>query len=166
MDDVLADERSVLLERARALARPLADDASAWVGEAGEQHIVLRAAGERWAVPARSVMEVFRTTELAQLPGAEPPVVALAEHRGELLLVLDATGATPDDGIPDGAGLVLVLSEGDARAGLLVEELLEMIPLPSTGIHAAGDRAVLPLRGVTSEGVGVLDVRALTRAQP
>ncbi len=153
--------RAILVERARELAKvetPLPDDRVSMV--------LFRLAGERYAIEASCVREVFRLTDLAMLPGAEPPLVAVTVRRGDLLMVLDLRRGLglPADALDD-LRLVLVIERPGAAAGLLADEVLEVVPLRPREIdRSAGGRTRNDyVHGVTHDAVVVLEASALLR---
>lgn len=159
------DARVVLAERARVLARPVTPPAA---GDTLEL-ITFTLANETYAIESRDVLEVFRLTELAPLPGAEPPVRGITAWRGTLLTVLDlrATLGLAADALND---LSRVIALGAARAvvGLLVDAVQDVVRVPAPEVRPPPD-GVAPqrtyLRGITGDAVLVLDTRSLLRLQ-
>lgn len=153
-------ERAILAARAHALAQPLSSggpvDATAMV--------LIRLGDERFALPADAVREVFRVTELALLPGAAPPLVAVTVHRGELLMLIDIRrpriGVTP---ALEGASVVAIQAGGE-RSGMLVDEIIGVELLAADAIHVPRGESRAHVRGVTDDAVTVLEPGALTRA--
>jgi len=157
--DAAAAERKVLAARARELAAPVsrAEDT------AGRPFLVLRLGGNRYALAAGSVREVFRLAGLTPLPGAEPPVAGLTLWRGRLLTLLDARRALglSIDALND-LGRVVVLGEGRGAVGLLVDavEGVEDVPVGALRPPPEGGRLV---EGLTRAGLVVLDAAAVAR---
>jgi purine-binding chemotaxis protein CheW len=164
----LSPERvqAVLVARARALARPPVSTHPAPRFEG----VVFTLAGERYAIESRYVVEIFRLKDLALLPGARPPVFAITAWRGELLTILDlrAVLGRPTAGLDD-LGHVLVLGEGRARFGILVDTAQGAISVPvaevrpwAEGTAAGGEY----LQGITREAVLVLNAERVLRLHP
>ena len=155
--------RELLEERARQLARrpPPPPEGAAL------ETMLFTVAGERYAIEARYVMEVFALRGLTLLPGAEPPVFALTGWRGALLTIidvrrlLDLSAAALND-----LGRVIVLGEDRAAFGMLVDVVDEMRVMPEAEIHRPterGEGARAYVRGITTDAIQVLDGAALLR---
>jgi purine-binding chemotaxis protein CheW len=155
--------REVLLERARALARPAV---STPAGDRLEL-VTFTLANETYALESRSVMAVFRLTDLSPLPGAEPPVSGLTVWRGELLTILDLR---PLVGLSVTAlndlSRVVVLGAERPEFGVLADAVLQIVSLPATAVEPlpqGGPAKHDYLRGMTRAAVLVLDGERLLR---
>lgn len=152
----------LLAARARELAAPLEPERA--TGELLD-HLVVAAAGGRFAVPAAYVGAVLPLGRVTRLPGTPPFVLGLAHHRGDVVSVLDAgrllgvSGARPPEG-----GFLVLLQEGEMRFGLAVEDV--------PGVEALGQDEVEPVpagsgwggayaSGVAPGGLVVLDAARL-----
>lgn len=151
-----ADDESLLAQRARELARPLAGEAR----RDGRLVVHFTLSGERLILEARWLLGITRLATLAALPGAEPPVRGVTVWRGELLTVLDIR---PVLGIST-AGLsdltrVLVLGQRRPRFGLLVDTVGDAVDLSDIRLlpAPAGSLARDYLLGVTADAALVLD---------
>jgi purine-binding chemotaxis protein CheW len=159
----VTDPRTVLEERARRLARPLARPPT---GEMLDL-ITFALANETYAVESRYVFEVFRLVDLSPLPGAEPPVFGVAAWRGELLTILDLRGTL---GLSVAAlnelSRVIVVGEDRPAFGILADAVRELIRLPAAEVRQPPEGAATQreyLRGVTADAVLVLDAKQLLR---
>lgn len=159
-DEMSADRaRGVLEERARLLARPAAapapDDLLSLV--------TFRLAGEMYGVDTAGVREVFRLTDLALLPGAEPPATALTAWRGELLMLLDLRQVL---GLSERAlndlRQVVVIDTSAGVAGLLADEVIGTAQVRAGEIdgQTVGRASGPYVRGVSPDAIIVLDSRA------
>lgn len=153
---------AVLEERARALARVAAPPA----GEALEV-VTFILANETYAVESSLVVAVFRLTDLALLPGAEPPVCGVTAWRGELLTILDLR---PLLGLSSTAlndlSRVIVLGEEGPTFGVLADAVREIVVVPVSDVREPPERTAAGreyLRGITGQAVLILDGRALVR---
>ncbi len=161
--DVRSEQQvhAVLAERARALARVEAPPADGRV-----PMVLFQLAGERYAIDASCVREVFRLTELALLPGAAPPLVAGPVRRGDLLMVLDLRRGLglPADALDD-LRLVLVLERPGAAVGVLADEVLGIVSLRPRDVDRSADARTRNqyVHGVTHDAVAVLEASALLR---
>lgn len=158
------ETRAVLEARARALALPpeATDDGEVL------QLVVFEIASERYAIESRFVIEVVRDSDVAVIPGAEPPLVGLTARRGDLLSVLDAR---PMLGLPAAGGTdssrMVVLGEHRPSFGILVDSVLELREIPASAIRPLAGEARKGrelLLGTTSEAVLVLSAVDLIRA--
>lgn len=152
--------REILQERARRLARPLAARGAAPAPEA----IAFRVAGERYAVAAHDVVEVFRLERLTRLPGAARPMAGMTAWRGGLLaLYWLGQAGTNEPSVP---GRVLVLGEGERRLGVLADEVEGLVQLDPGELRpppaSLADREPY-LCAVTGDAVIVLDADVLIR---
>jgi len=158
-----ADARTILAERARALARPATAPA------AGDtlQLVSFALGNERCAVEARYTFAAFRAAELAPLPGAPQPVFGLTSWRGQLLTVVDlrATLGVASSALAD-LTHVIVLGEERPVVGMLAGAPLELVTLPAVAVQQPRGGGPAPpalLRGVTPDALLVLDAHALLR---
>jgi purine-binding chemotaxis protein CheW len=151
--------RRVLQERARLLARPLAPPRPEDLLEV----ITFQAGAEWYAFETRYVLGVFRPTALAPLPGADPPVFALAAWRGEILTVLDLRAAGTSAAALQTDTRILVLGEDHEAFGVLADRAGGIMTLEPHEIVAQGPEAAeaVPLLGGTREAVLVIDARTL-----
>lgn len=155
--------RRVLEERARVLARPLAADSMAERMEV----LTFTLSGERYAVESRYVFAALRLEDITLVPSAEPPLVGLTAWRGELLALFDLrilTG-TSARALSD-LSWIVVLGDGAAAFGVLVDELHPVLRIPVSEIQPlpgglSGTREYV--RGVTREALLVLDAGDLIR---
>lgn len=155
--------RQVLEERARALARPVAQPSS---GDTLEL-LTFALANEVYAVESRFVAAVFQLIDLSPLPGAKPPVCGVTAWRGDLLMILDLRASL---GLSVAAlndlSRVIVLGEERPAFGILADAVRELVNLPASAVReppqgVAAQREYL--RGVTGDAVLVLDAEQLLR---
>ena len=161
--DTLAPEEAarVLAERARALAQPAVaePEEGAW-----RQFLLVALGGQRLGVDSGCVAAVLRGVHPTPLPGATPPVTSIVLWRGRLLACLGTapSGAAPAEAA-EGRRLV-VLEAGGAELALLVDTVDELVEVATSDIHPApAGAADLPLLGLTTDALPLLDARALLR---
>lgn len=151
-----SEPESVLARRARALARPLADESR----RAGRLMVHFTLGGERLLLEARWLLGITKLTTLAALPGAVAPVRGVTVWRGELLTVLDIRPVlgTSTAGLSD-LTRVLVVGERRPRFGLLVNSVGDASDLSDIALlpAPAGSPARDYLLGVTADASLVLD---------
>ncbi len=123
-------------------------------------HLLACVRGERYAFPVQAVREVARALEVTPVPGAPPAVRGVHSLRGEVLPVLELATLL---GLGGGeADRVVVVEDGGRRAGLVVDELLDVRDLPG---ELQGAEAPLAGSAVFDGDLfGVVDVGALLDA--
>lgn len=109
-----------------------------------------------YAVPVAHVIEVAALGEVVPVPGARPEVLGVRDVRGHILPVIDLAALL---GIPHTgpADRLLVIADGDRRACLAVDEIIDVGQL---GEPTEETESSL-LRGAVLTGgdlVGVIDV--------
>jgi purine-binding chemotaxis protein CheW len=159
--------RRVLEERARQLARRQVDDRAATFGV---EMLTFALGRERFAIESRYVYAAFPLVDLVPLPGATPPVVGLTRWRGDVLTVADLrrlVGLTT--GALDDLSRVIVVGDAAPELGILADTLADIVSIDPSQLHATpSDRrgeAHALLRGVTPDGIHVIDVLALLARQ-
>jgi len=161
----LPEERvaSLLDERARLLARPVATGSEAQAPNL----ISFSVAGEAYGVEPRRVLEVCRSGHITPLPPSEPWIVGLVGWRGELVLAIDLRvllGAAPAPR-PEQPTLV-VLGSGKPQVGILADAPGDLLLLPAESLRPPPEAltGAAYLRGMTAEAVLVLDVDRVLEA--
>jgi purine-binding chemotaxis protein CheW len=118
----------------------------------------IRVAGEHYALPVEQVREVAELGEIAPVPGSPPEIMGVRNLRGQVLPVL-ALGAVLglDGGEPS---RVVVAESGELRAGLRVDDVVDVAELPPCTEQVESDY-VLGACLVDGKLVGALDVDAV-----
>jgi purine-binding chemotaxis protein CheW len=157
------DAQAILEERARHLARPLASSAAkSFAVEA----LSFGLGREHYAVESSFVFAVFQLVEFVPLPGARRPVFGLTRWRGDVLTLIDLRGLVGSaTHALDDLARVIVLGNGAPEFGLLADFVDEMVLVDPTQLfpppsERSGEGAGM-IRGVTAEGLQVLDATAL-----
>lgn len=112
-----------------------------------------RAGGQDFALPLEAVETVLRLPPgFAPLPGLGAAALGVMPHRGQVLPLL-ALAALLGHGaaVPARGARVLVLRQGQARAGLLVEAVRGILAVPEAAVEPLPP---LLLRGMGGEGEG------------
>jgi purine-binding chemotaxis protein CheW len=158
--------RQVMEERARTLARVTME-----APNAAEVIEVVRfgLANERYAIETPYLREVIRFTDYTPIPGAPDFLVGLLNLRGEILAVFDLRKffGIVDKGVTD-LSRVIVLGGERSEFGVLADTVHEVMTLRNTEVfEPPGSVAGIAreyLRGVTKDGLIVLDGKALLQA--
>ena len=127
-------------------------------------HLRIRLGAEHYALRAEEVLEVVELGAITPVPGSGATLLGLRNLRGEILPALDLRallGVASDDA----SRHLVVVADGDRRAGLAVDEALDFSRLPDA--TAAAESSFVK-RGVLVEGdlVGVVDVSAVLLSRP
>ena len=152
------EAREILEDRAKALARPLDEEA---VATATLELLTFARAGSTYAVPASDALAVVPLGEPTPVPGTPAAVRGVVNHRGRILAAIDVgrvlSATEPDTPEPS---LGIVVAAGGASFVLLTDTVPELVSLEEDDV---GDRAEGPVRGVTATLAAVLDVSTLAR---
>lgn len=156
------DDREVLRERARVLARPVAPP----VTSSTRTVVVFSLGDERYALEARYVFSVQRLCEVFPLPGAPAHVMGLTSLQGELLVMFDLRLllGTPRPARSD-ATRILVLGDRYCELAIIVDAVHEVQELHGSDLFdlpaASGDTDVPFLRALTRDATSLFDADAL-----
>jgi purine-binding chemotaxis protein CheW len=155
--------RQVLHERALALAQRAVEPPAA---DTLIELLEFRLAHERYAVETRHVREVHPFRNLTPLPCAPAFVRGVVNVRGRIIAVIDIKRFfdLPEAGLSDLHRVVLIQGHG-MEVGLLADSVAGVQSIPLQDLqeqlpHLTGIRADY-LKGVTAEGLVVLDARRL-----
>jgi len=121
-------------------------------------HVRVRIAGEQYALPVDGVLEVAELGDVTPVPGAPSSVLGVRNLRGQLITVVDLATLFGLEGDSPRERIVIT-EEGDRRAGLAVEAILDVESVSQPTEPAASEY----LRGaVLSDGqlVGIVDLTA------
>jgi purine-binding chemotaxis protein CheW len=125
-------------------------------------HVRVRAGGEHYALRVEGVREIARRDRVTPVPGAPPAVLGVWNLRGDVVAAIDLAamlGLAPDGG----EGRVIVVEDGELRAGLAVEEVLDVAALPEA-LEPVDSRYLAGAALVDRTQVGVIDLPALLAA--
>src|SRR5213593_1593813 len=92
-------------------------------------HVRVGVAGEDYALPVEDVLEIAELGEVAPVPGATAAVLGVRNLRGQVLPVVDLAVVF---GLPRGTApeLIVVTDDGGGKAGLAVDSVVGVEPLP------------------------------------
>jgi chemotaxis signal transduction protein len=93
-----------------------------------EDHVRLRVGREHYAAPVGGVREISPLVDITAVPGAAAGVLGVWNLRGDVVAAIDLAVML---GVASGpAGRIVVVEGGDLHAGLVVEEVVDVGPLP------------------------------------
>lgn len=153
------EARAILEARALELARPRAEKS------AGAEIEVVRFSrgGESYALESHFIHEVFEAGPIAMLPGVPLPMVGATAWRGGVLVLIEPGSG---GGVVGAGSMVLAVGEARAELGVVADDVAQVQRIPVAAItDAVSDSGAerSELRGVTREGVLVLDGSTLIR---
>lgn len=156
----------VLEDRARLAARAPAPETTAETIDV----VVVVLDMERYGLEVTRVVEIQHLGAVAPVPGLPSLWMGLVNIRSQLVPLLDLGAcvgltAVADRGAGTTGGQVVLVEAGGVRAGLLVDEVLEVQRLPRTAVgpcvtNQASARRKLT-QGLTASLLTVLDLEAL-----
>ena len=149
-----ARRRTILDERARALAVRPDDIGAAAAGRGEAEFMVFRRGSERFALPLADVVEISRNARVTPLAGAAAPVVGLAGWRGRVLTVVDLNPGAGSEG-----DHLVVVGSGRAAFAVLADELEDARSLAAD--PAAGDQRLSYATGITTDAITLLGYKQL-----
>ena len=98
--------------------------------------LLVRIAGEIYALPSSSVREVIRYRECTPVPGAPPTLPGILSQRGAILPVADLHPLLGLEAAPiSRATRLVVVSHADVDLAVLVEAVLDLAPLPTDAVE-------------------------------
>ena len=154
---------AILVERARALARPIE------TGTARTTDLSLvtfSLAGERYGIEAQLVIEIGRLSDFSPLPAAPSHLVGVTNLRGEILPIFDLRALLGlNRRALDDLSRLLVLGNDRAEFGILADATRELTELASSEVlpspPSVSTEARRFMRGVTKDALVVLDGKVL-----
>lgn len=157
------EEQAILAERARALAR----DETLAAAASGEPTLSFVLGGARYCLPATSVRETLRLSQITPLPAVPPAILGLTNVRGRLLTCLDLRPLLDLPPTPPASdAFLLIVAAAGLEMGLLVDTVLVVHPhsmaLEPTPATLAGRGAVW-VRGVDADLALHIDPELLLR---
>ncbi|HKA66753.1 MAG TPA: chemotaxis protein CheW [Solirubrobacterales bacterium] len=119
-------------------------------------HVRVRAGGEHYALPVERVREIAKIGQITPVPGAPAEVLGVWNLRGDVMAVIDLATLL---GLDRGAelGRIVVAEEGDLRAGLAVESVVDVGSLPGA-LEAADSEYLSAAVLLDRVQVGVIDL--------
>ncbi len=156
-----ASVAEVLLERARALARPI--ETGPVRLERGRV-LLFTLGAQRFAVDVGAVEAVIRIPSITQVPGAPDAIVGIALHRGNVIPIVDVRSFVGEIRSGD-HGFGVVVRASDGPYGLLADEVVGVVPHGIVEAPASSDDAQRPsaVTRVGDEVVVMLDPDAIAR---
>ena len=122
-------------------------------------HVRVRVAGEQYALPVTSVLEVAERGEITPVPGAPPEVIGVRNFHGQVIPVIDMASRLGLDRDAE-APLIVVAQERGHQAALAVDEVLEVGEIPEASNETESDLLV-GAAAIEGSLVGVVDVAAV-----
>lgn len=139
--------------------------------ETGAELIVVRIAGQQFAIDIMSVREIRGWSTSTPLPHAPEHVLGMVNLRGQILPVIDfaarlGLGVTK----VNTATVVIVTEIGDALVGLLVDEVCDILTIDEAMLQPAPDVGEPAMRrfvrGVITADSGIITLLSLDAVLP
>lgn len=160
-----ADDRELLAERARRLARPETEAERHRRGlEEASALMVVRIGDERVGISLDHITEVHRSARLTPVPGARPPVAGVIAWRGRVLTILDIAVSRRGPIAIGESTRIIVIGRRRAAFGIIADEVddVQDVDMQDTALVEEVDPARREfVRGVTPDALVVLDAPAL-----
>jgi purine-binding chemotaxis protein CheW len=121
-------------------------------------HVRVRVAAEHYALPVEQVLEVADLGAIAPVPGSPPEILGVRNLRGQVIPVIALATLLGLTG--DRPSRVVVAESGDLRAGIVVDEVLDVAELPPAS-EQVDSEYLLAAFLIDGELVGALDVEAV-----
>lgn len=162
-------ERRAILH-ARAQAAMQTPEANQGSGDGAIEVVKFELAQEQYALESSWVQAVLPLKELTPLPCTPAFVLGIIHVHGRILSVIDLKRLfeLPNAGLSN-LNKLLILSHGDTEYGILADSILGVSHLQLSMLQAPlatwKDQRSEYVRGVTSDGVVVLDALRLTTSK-
>lgn len=121
--------------------------------------LCFRVNGQEYGLPLHSIQEIRSYQTATPLPGQDAAMLGVMDLRGQVIALLDLRsllGFPPASGEDADLRALVVLVQGEQRLGLLVDEVLDVLPVAPELLrvlpHLPGDFAHQHLRGMVSTG--------------
>jgi purine-binding chemotaxis protein CheW len=121
-------------------------------------HVRVCVAGEHYALPVERVLEVADLGTIAAVPGSPPEVLGVRNLRGQVVPVIGLARMLGLSG--DEPSRVVVAESGELRAGLVVDEVLDVAEMPPASEQVESPY-LLGAFLIDGELIGALDVDAI-----
>jgi purine-binding chemotaxis protein CheW len=138
-----------------------------------EEYLTFLLGSEEYAVAIRHVREVIKSPPVTEVPRAPHHILGVVTVRGEVVAVIDPRRrlALPEGGRREGK--VVILDVGDGPCGLLVDDVANVVRLPTGAIEPCpqgiATQASDCVGGIGRDGeriFTVLDLGGLLRCVP
>jgi purine-binding chemotaxis protein CheW len=132
------------------------------VQDTEERFVVFRLGEHEYGVPIMDVHTVERVTPITRVPRSPEYVMGIINLRGEVVPVINLRRrlGLPDREIDEKTHIVVVWIDGE-NVGMLVDELSQVLPIPSSQIEEAKD-IIGNVENPYLRGVGRADDRMIT----
>jgi purine-binding chemotaxis protein CheW len=154
-EDILAQ----FIEKAQEEANDVKIAETGANGESLLHLVTFRLGNEEYGVEIKSVQEIIRATDITPVPGAPTHVRGVINLRGKIIPVVDLRKRF---GLADGesseAQRIVVVEAGQKRLGMLVDNVSQVIKLPSSVIEEIPEEATSVDENYI-RGVGKLESR-------
>jgi purine-binding chemotaxis protein CheW len=125
-------------------------------------HVRVRTGGEHYALPVTAVREIATPGQIAPVPGSRTEVLGVWNLRGDVIAAIDLGALLGLEPIAEPSRIVVV-EDGELHAGLVVESVIDVGPLP--GAPEPAESTYLSGQAMIDHvPVGVVDLGAVLGA--
>jgi len=153
---------AVLRERARRLAETPDDDG---MGTDSVEVVIFALGVERYAFETKFVRESSPLKTLTPLPGVPAFIAGIANLRSEIVSVVNLAAVLNVSAEKPARSFVLYLQDKAMAFGVMVDAVAGVRDISLADLHTCGASfSAIPqryLRGLTTDGVAVLDAHAM-----
>jgi purine-binding chemotaxis protein CheW len=115
--------------------------------------LLVRLAGEQYAVPSDSVREIIRHRAFTPVPGAPPTLPGILNQRGTILPVVEMHSLLGLEPAPTTrATRIVIVAHADIEMALLVDAVIDLEALPADSVETV-PAALDPARGRLLRGI-------------
>jgi purine-binding chemotaxis protein CheW len=117
------------------------------VGSAAEQRqiVVLELAGAEYGFPADAVREIVRLVEITPVPESPVWLKGVIDYRGDIAVVIDLASRLDLGAAARGlAAQIIIIEAAGHLVGLVVDQVVDVIPVDKAGIITTRKKLPLP----------------------
>jgi purine-binding chemotaxis protein CheW len=119
-------------------------------------HVRVRAGGEQYALPVAGVREIATLGTITPVPGAPAEVLGIWNLRGDVIAAIDLGAVLGLEPAAESSRIV-VAEDGELHAGLVVEAVVDVAPLPEA-LEPADSEYLSAMVLIDRIPVGVIDL--------
>ncbi len=158
------NDRSEAILRARAERLALRSTESEGTGSAIVL-VIVSLGGEKLGIPVEALREIVPSPPVTRLPGMPSSLIGIAQVRGALLSVVDASSWLKIETTREKLKFLSILQGPEGLLGLAVEDVLGFESIERTSLsydtNQARKSSTRPIAALTPDFVSVLDVEQL-----
>jgi purine-binding chemotaxis protein CheW len=119
---------------------------------AAQQLVVFALQDEEYALPIEAVREVIQYTAPRSVASGDPALCGVINLRGSIVPVYDLRPVLGLGAATDGGGKIVVAALGDTMAGVIVDEVAEVLTVDTANFEELPSTANAAVQGVVRHG--------------